>query len=180
MNFAELGITGALPVAGGCIHRCYRAERDGRALFLKVNDARFADAFAAEADGLAALRDAGCRTPQPISHGTSGAESYLLMEFLELKSRGDYAALGRMLAALHERHGESFGWARDNYVGATPQKNHRSASWGAFWREQRLEPQLALAKRNGHALDIGRVCDLLEKHNPAASLLHGEIGRAHV
>jgi len=171
----HLGITDMQPVSGGCIHRCFRASLKGRRVFLKVNDARFADAFAAEADGLAALRDAGCRAPGPISHGTSGAESYLLMEFLELKSRGDYAALGRMLAAVHERHGESFGWERDNYIGATPQKNHHSASWAEFWRKQRLEPQLALAKRNGHALDIGHVCDLLEKHNPVPSLLHGDL-----
>jgi len=175
----HLGIADAQPVSGGCIHRCYRASLKGRRVFLKVNDARFADAFAAEADGLAALRAAGCRAPEPVSHGASGAESYLLMEFVELKSRGDYAALGRMLAALHEHHGESFGWARDNYIGATPQKNDRSASWAEFWRERRLGPQLALAKRNGHVIDVARVCDLLEKHNPAPSLLHGDLWRGN-
>ncbi len=175
MIFKHLGITDAQPVSGGCIHRCYRANLKGRRVFLKVNGAGFADAFAAEADGLAALRAAGCRAPEPVSHGGSGAESYLLMEFLELKSRGDYAALGRMLAALHERQGESFGWARDNYIGATPQKNDRSASWAEFWREQRLGPQLALAQRNGYPIDLGHVCDVLEKHSPAPSLLHGDL-----
>jgi len=152
----HLGIADAQPVSGGCIHRCYRASLKGRRVFLKVNDARFADAFAAEADGLAALRAAGCRAPEPVSHGASGAEG-----------------------ALHERHGESFGWARDNYIGAAPQKNDRSASWAEFWRERRLGPQLALAKRNGHVIDVARVCDLLEKHNPAPSLLHGDLWRGN-
>ena len=175
MNFEHLGITDAQSVSGGCIHRCYRASLKGRRVFLKVNDARFADAFAAEADGLAALRSAGCRAPEPVSHGCVGTEAYLLMEFLELKSRGDYAALGRALAALHERQGEQFGWTRANYIGSTPQKNDPSSSWAEFWRKQRMEPQLSLARRNGYAIDLGDVCDLLEKHNPAPSLLHGDL-----
>ena len=175
MNLEHLGITDAQPVSGGCIHRCYRASLNGRRVFLKVNEARLADAFAAEADGLAAVRAAGCTAPEPVSHGSAGSESYLLMQFLELKSRGDYAALGRMLAKLHAQHGEHFGWARDNYIGATPQKNATSTNWAEFWRKQRMEPQLALAKRNGYAIDIGNVCDLLEDHNPAPSLLHGDL-----
>ena len=93
MNFAELGISAAEPVSGGCIHRCYRARLGSRTVFLKLNEARFADAFAAEADGLRALRDAGCRAPEPLSHGATGASAYLLLEFLELRSGGDFASL---------------------------------------------------------------------------------------
>jgi protein-ribulosamine 3-kinase len=173
--FAELGIVGAQPVSGGCIHRCYRASRAGRAVFLKVNDARLADAFAAEADGLAALRAAGCTAPEPLSHGMAGAQSYLMMEFLELESRGDFAALGRMLAAMHGAHGAEFGWTRGNYIGSTPQQNARHKRWARFWREERLEPQVALARGNGYAIDIGDVCDLLDGHDPAPSLLHGDL-----
>jgi fructosamine-3-kinase len=173
--FKHLGIADAQPVSGGCIHRCFRATRSGRAVFLKVNDARFADAFAAEADGLAALRAAGCAAPEPISHGASGASAYLLMEFLELKSRGDFVALGRMLAALHGVQGNRFGWARDNYIGATPQANGSYESWPEFWRERRLGPQLALAKRNGYDIDAGNVTALLEAHEPTPSLLHGDL-----
>jgi protein-ribulosamine 3-kinase len=171
----HLGIDGAQPVSGGCIHRCYRATLSGRTVFLKVNHAQFADAFAAEADGLAALRAAGCTAPEPISHGAAGASSFLLMEFLELKARGDFAALGRMLAALHRRQGERFGWARDNYIGSTPQPNGAHDSWAQFWRERRLAPQLALAKNNGYTLDADHVLDLLEGHEPAPSLLHGDL-----
>ena len=97
------------------------------------------------------------------------------MEFLELRSRGDFAALGRMLATLHRSHGDEFGWPRDNYIGATPQPNGRSASWRDFWRERRLGPQLALAKRHGYPIDIGNVGDLLDGHEPAPSLLHGDL-----
>ena len=173
--FEHLGIADAQPVSGGCIHRCYRATFKGRRVFVKVNASRLADAFAAEADGLAALRAAGCTAPEPLAHGIAGSDAYLLMEFFELKSRGDYAALGRMLAAMHEVHGSEFGWARDNYIGSTPQPNGRHENWTQFWRERRLEPQLALAERNGYAIDIGDVCDLLDGHDPAPSLLHGDL-----
>jgi protein-ribulosamine 3-kinase len=163
-------------VSGGCIHRCYRVA-DG---FLKVNDQSMADALAAEADGLAALRGTGCIAPEPIEHGIDGGEAYLLMQWLELRSRGDFAALGRMLARVHRSTGKQFGWVRDNYIGSTPQKNAPHASWARFWREQRLEPQLALAAEKGHRIDIGRVCDLLEKHEPQPSLVHGDLWSGNV
>jgi protein-ribulosamine 3-kinase len=173
--FKHLGVADAQPVSGGCIHRCYRATLGGRLVFLKVNEARFADAFAAEADGLAALRAAGCTAPEPISHGTAGANAYLLMEFLELESRGDFAALGRMLAALHRMQGQHFGWARDNYIGSTPQPNGAYDNWADFWRERRLGPQLALARKNGYALDAPDVERMLKGHAPQPSLLHGDL-----
>jgi protein-ribulosamine 3-kinase len=175
MNFAELGISAAEPMSGGCIHRCYRGVRDARAVFLKVNDARFLGAFAAEAEGLAALRAAGCTTPEPLAHGSAGASAYLLLEFLELRASGDFGALGSMLAAVHGRQAERYGWDRDNTIGATPQSNGWCESWTSFWRERRLEPQLALAASNGYRIDVPPVWRLLEGHAPAPSLLHGDL-----
>ena len=171
----HLGIADAAPVSGGCIHRCYRATRGGRTVFVKLNDAPLADAFAAEADGLRALREAGCTAPEPVEHGALGASAFLMLEYLELRGRGDFAALGRMLAALHRVRGERYGWERDNYIGSTPQANSTCASWAEFWRERRLQPQLALAARNGHRVAAGDVWRLLEGHEPPASLLHGDL-----
>jgi len=175
MKFEQLGITDAQPVSGGCIHRCYRAVRAGRAVFLKLNDARFAEAFAAEAEGLAALRAAGCTAPEPLAHGTAGDSAFLLMEFLSLSGSGDFAALGTMLAAMHRRQAQRFGWARDNFIGSTPQENAWCESWAQFWRDRRLQPQLALARRNGLVLDTPNVEKLLERHEPQPSLLHGDL-----
>jgi protein-ribulosamine 3-kinase len=171
----HLGISDAEPLTGGCIHRCYRVRREGRALFLKVNHRPLADAFAAEADGLAALRDAGARAPDPLAYGSCGGSAYLLLEYLELGSSGDYASLGRMLAGMHRRVGERHGWRRDNYIGPTPQANGACGSWQDFWRERRLEPQLELARRNGYRLDDVPVCLLLEGYEPAPSLVHGDL-----
>jgi fructosamine-3-kinase len=177
--FKELGITEATAAPGGCIHRCYRVTLRGETRFLKANDATFADAFAAEADGLDALRAAGCRAPGPIAHGALGAEAYLLMEHLALRPAGDFAALGRLLAGLHRREGERFGWRRDNFIGATPQPNGWCESWAEFWRTRRLAPQLQLARQNGFDLEMPPL-SLLEGHRPRPSLLHGDLWSGNV
>ncbi len=147
----------------------------GTRRFLKTNDARFADAFAAEAGGLAALRNAGLRSPEPLAHGVAGDQAFLLMEFLQLQSNGDFAALGKMLAAAHHHTAPRFGWQRDNYIGTTPQANGWCDDWAKFWRERRLLPQLELARRNGFDLKINSLDLVLEKHRPRASLLHGDL-----
>ena len=170
-----LGATSLHAVSGGCIHRCYRATIEGRAFFVKVNEARFADVFAQEADGLAALCGAGVRAPRPLKHGTLGGEAYLVMEFLELRARGDWSALGRMLAHAHRHTGPRFGWARDNSIGATPQRNGWHDDWKTFFAERRLAPQLALARAKGFAIDSGRALEVLDGHRPEASLLHGDL-----
>ena len=171
-----LGAQSAAPVAGGCIHRCYRATIDGAARFVKVNEARFADVFAAESEGLAALRAAGVRAPQPTRHGSHGKHAFLVMEFLELRPSGNWAELGRMLAKQPRHHGPCFGWARDNYIGTTPQRNARHDDWCGFFAECRLTPQLRLAQGNGFRLEAAKqVIDVLAQHQPQPSLLHGDL-----
>jgi protein-ribulosamine 3-kinase len=107
-------------VAGGCINECYRVTSEGEHRFLKLNDARYADAFAAEADGLEALRTAGMRVPAPLACGAAAGKAYLLLEFLDLTGKRDFARLGRMLAAVHKQTAARFGWHRDNFIGASP------------------------------------------------------------
>lgn len=173
----------ATPASGGCIHRCYILESAGRKFFAKTNDRSHLDGFAAEADGLAALAKAGARVPTPLRFGSTEEDAFLVLEHLDLRGRGDYRALGRILAALHSTRGEYYGWPRNNYIGATPQLNRRSSSWNDFWRDARLVPQLELAGRNGLGNALLRKGDrllavlpqLLAGHAPAASLLHGDL-----
>jgi protein-ribulosamine 3-kinase len=159
----QLGIAAASPVAGGCIRDCYRATIQGKPCFVKVN---------AEAEGLAALRTAGLRAPQPLAQGSAAGQSYLLLEYLELRSKGDFAELGRMLANAHRKPGPRFGWARDNYIGSTLQLNGWSEDWAEFWRERRIRPQ---AERAGVQVDLDAVDRLLGNHRPQPSLLHGDL-----
>jgi fructosamine-3-kinase len=170
-----LGIDSSEAVSGGCIHNCYRVSVGSRLRFLKLNEAPCAEAFAAEADGLDALRASGMRAPEPLAHGVAGEQAYLLLEYLELNNKGDFAALGRMLAQAHRTPGARFGWERDNYIGATPQVNGWCDDWAEFWRERRLRPQIELAKRNGFDLPSKDPGALLENHKPQPSLLHGDL-----
>ena len=162
-------------MSGGCIHDCYRVTIAGAQRFLKLNEERFADAFAAEADGLNALRTTGLRAPEPFSHGIAAGKAYLLLEYLDLKQRGDFAALGRMLAAAHRKPGPRFGWSRDNYIGSTPQQNGWCDDWEEFWHERRLRPQIELAASNGFDLPDLDPGPLLQNHRPQPSLLHGDL-----
>jgi protein-ribulosamine 3-kinase len=175
-----LRIKSAERAAGGCIHRCYQVVIDGEQRFLKTNSADYSDAFAAEADGLEALRANGMRTPRLIAQSAAIGDAYLLLEFLDLGSKGSFAALGRMLAAAHRRPGPRFGWARDNYIGATPQQNGWSDNWAEFWRERRMKPQLELAKRKGFDLGEVNLEGLLDRHEPQPSLLHGDLWSGNV
>jgi protein-ribulosamine 3-kinase len=174
-----LRISSAEAVAGGCIHECYRVEMQATTRFVKCNSNTYEDAFAAEADGLAALRSAGMRAPEPLAHGTGGSHAYLVLEHLDLNGEKDFAALGRMLAIAHRKPGPRFGWQRDNYIGTTPQHNGWCDGWMQFWMERRMRPQVELAKRNGFDLRFPRFSGL-ERHHPVPSLLHGDLWSGNV
>jgi fructosamine-3-kinase len=106
-----------------------------------------------------------------------------VLEYLEMRGSGNYAALGRTLALVHSVGGAFFGWRRDNYIGSTPQHNRRSPSWSEFWRDARLRPQLELGRKNGLGTSllakaerlIEAVPRLLSGHAPAPCLLHGDL-----
>ena len=102
--------------------------------FLKEGAPARADAFAAEADGLDALRP-HIRVPQVLERGVRDGKAYIRLEFLQLERTGDWNALGRMLADLHRQTGPRFGWARDNYIGLSPQQNGWCDDWAEFWSQ---------------------------------------------
>jgi fructosamine-3-kinase len=141
--------------------------------FLKEGAPSRADAFAAEADGLEALRP-HIRVPQVLDRGIRSGKAFILLEHLDLQRSGDFAQLGRMLAALHRQTGPRFGWGRDNYLGLSPQQNGWRGDWAEFWRETRLRPQLDWATSKGFALEMPHL-KLLEGHQPQPSLLHGDL-----
>jgi protein-ribulosamine 3-kinase len=170
----SLGISAVEPVAGGCIHDCYRVSIGRNVRFLKTNESQYADAFAAEAEGLAALGAAGMRVPEPLGHGVAGERAYLLLAHLDLKGKKDFAALGRMLAAAHRTSGPRFGWQRGNYIGSTPQPNDWCDHWAQFWMQRRIGPQIELARHNGFDIPAPSM-KFLEHHKAEPSLLHGDL-----
>ncbi len=181
----SFALRNSTPVGGGSINEAYRLEgTDGTRHFLKLNDARHLAMFVAEAEGLQTIAATStiC-VPRPIAHGSANGQSYLVLEHLELGSRGDARLLGGQLAALHRCVGDSFGFDHDNFIGTTPQLNARTDDWVTFWRERRLGFQLRLAAENGYQ---GQLQSLGEKlmdalpaffanHMPQPSLLHGDL-----
>jgi fructosamine-3-kinase len=180
-----------VPVAGGCINHGARVEAGRRSFFLKWNAAAPPRLFDAEADGLRALGRPGVlRVPTPVARGGgSGAPSWLLMEYIPAGAKAtDFdTRLGRGLAALHASipRDAGPGWHSGNWIGSLPQSNRRTASWGTFWRDQRIVPQLSRAREGGHfAGPRGAVLDQVVDRIPAAladvdagpvHLLHGDL-----
>jgi fructosamine-3-kinase len=169
---------------------------NGQAHFLKWNDQAAVEMFAAEADGLEALRAAETlRVPEVLGWGGSGTPSdpgWLLMEFIPNGPSGkDYGRkLGEGLAGLHGAvesgpHGGEFGWHRSNFIGSLPQENQERAGWCEFWRDLRIEPQVSMARGRGYfSGGEGRILDdlmdrmdelLPEDEHAVPSLLHGDL-----
>jgi protein-ribulosamine 3-kinase len=180
---------GRTAIGGGWINQAYHVEgRDGRRFFIKLNSADKAAMFAAEVAGLSEIAATQTiRVPQPIAHGVAGKQSYLVLEHLELSSRGDAHLLGEQLAAMHRCTGDRFGFSQDNFIGATPQPNEwprgEKADWIDFWRERRLGFQLRLAAQNGYGGQLqslgekllGTLPAFFKNYTPQPSLLHGDL-----
>lgn len=185
-------------MAGGDINQAWKLElwraTDGARMrvFIKQNRAERAAMFAAEAAGLQALaRNSALRIPAVLAQGVTvatedtAASAYLVLEFITLarSEKADIQQLGQGLAAQHRIMAPAFGWQRDNTIGSTPQANAWTKSWAAFYRDQRLGPQLALAQRNGASsalLHAGeRLCHVLPHfftdYTPTPALLHGDL-----
>ncbi|MBB5193161.1 fructosamine-3-kinase [Silvimonas terrae] len=166
-------------VAGGDINEAWRLRTSEGDWFVKLNTASRRAMFEAERAGLAALAR-GIHVPSPVLCGVAGEHAFLVLEWLDLRRRGDEAELGRQLARLHRLTAPQYGWPHDNTIGSTTQPNGWMDNWLDFFRERRLGHQFALAARNGIALrDTRLLLDclpaLLGGRKTVPSLLHGDL-----
>jgi protein-ribulosamine 3-kinase len=187
-------ILGAEPVTGMCIHQTVRLSTNlHEDFFLKWTGEPILVDFAAEGDGLSALREATDLTvPEVIGHSGDGeSPAWLLLEYVPHGTAApDYAErLGEALATLHEAREGPYGWHRSNYIGSLPQTNTPLDDWAGFWWAQRLEPQLALARDNGLLLGLDQEWAALESKLPSLladatadgpSILHGDLWSGNV
>ena len=173
-------------IGGGCINQAYCVSDGQRRFFVKINTAGQLPMFAAEAAGLQEIIQSNTlRAPQPICWEQNGQNAWLVLEHLDLNDRGSGSAedLGTGLAAMHRITMPQFGWSRDNTIGSTPQINTPSTNWLSFWRTNRLQFQLDLAKKNGHHGKLQKLGEqlledfhlLFTSYSPAPSLLHGDL-----
>ena len=171
-------------VGGGSIHRTLRYRTSTGAVFVKQGARDVAPMFAAEARGLSAIAaTATIRVPAVLAQGETEHEAFLCLEWLDFGGRSADAALGQQLAAMHRTLGTAHGDHPDNFIGLTPQCNRSHAHWSTFFRDERLLPQLSLAREQGadaRTIERGellasRLDSLFGGYEPKPSLLHGDL-----
>jgi fructosamine-3-kinase len=89
---------------------------------------------------------------------------------------------------MHRATSGRYGWSRANFIGPLPQSNDAADDWPSFWRTQRLEPQVRLARDQLGSATVARFARLLgelePRLGPAAedgpSLLHGDLWNGNV
>ena len=178
-------------IGGGCINQTFKISDGDIHYFAKLNSAGSLPMFEAEAAGLNEIyQTQTLRVPQPICWGENNHQSWLILEYLHLSntSKGNAAALGSGLAAMHQIHSKHFGWTRNNTIGKTAQINTTTTDWVQFWRKNRLGYQLNLAKNNGYSGKLQQLGERLmsdlsvffNSTSPAASLLHGDLWNGNV
>lgn len=172
-------------IGGGCINQAFKLSDGCQHWFVKTNTAEQLSMFEAEAAGLNAMAEtATIGVPSALCTGTHESSSYIVLDYIShgRSNRDSQRLAGERLAQMHQHQAESFGWHRDNTIGATPQRNTWTADWISFWRDHRLGFQLQLAAAKGYGGRLQKLGDeLLERfpalidHAPHPSLLHGDL-----
>ena len=121
-------------IGGGCINQAVVLGAGEQRVFVKLNSADLLAMFEAEAAGLAEMAATNSiRVPEPICTGMVAQQAFIAMEHINLGgARGDTAAAGRQLAALHGATRERFGWDRVTTPSAPRRSLTRSTPTGSL------------------------------------------------
>ncbi|MGS0525787.1 fructosamine kinase family protein [Zobellia nedashkovskayae] len=174
-------------VSGGDISEAYLLETETERFFCKVNHGDNGyDLFKTEKMGLQTIAQSKTISVpnillcEPLEKG-----GFLVMDYIEPKrpTETNYELLGHQLAALHHNATQDkFGFSSDNYIGNLNQSNSNHTQWAEFYVQERLVPQLQLAKDTGRLNDneISSENQLLTTcknlfPNTKPSLLHGDL-----
>lgn len=179
-------ITAVEHVSGGDINQARLLKTPHGDFFLKLNTGpRAKSMFEAEEKGLRLLASAKViRTPEAIAVVSGGQHAGLLLEYIETGYRapGFWESFGASLSQLHRQSASQFGLDHDNFIGSLPQPNGRHDTWVSFYIQERLEPQVKMAKAAnqftpGDLRGFDRLFQKLPELLPAESpsLIHGDL-----
>ncbi|MDJ1131719.1 fructosamine kinase family protein [Streptomyces iconiensis] len=177
-------VVSATPVGGGSICDAYHVGLDdGSAAFVKTLDSAPSDFFAAEAAGLARLRETGA-VAVPEVYGAG--RDVLVLEWVEpgVPDAAQAERLGRDLAALHASPAPSYGTPGEPcYLGPLPLTSPAEpvtdpAAWPVFHVEHRLLPLLRAAVDSSRiaapdARAVETLCARLAEGGAAAEAVAG-------
>lgn len=179
----NFGIKTYSRLTGGDINDVFLlTSKEGKKSVVKLNDAdKYPGMFEAEKTGLEHLARPGViDIPEVFDVGKISDTAYLLLDYKESAPKAsDFTEnFGKQLAAIHKTTSEEFGFPEDNYIGSLPQYNKSSTSAVDFYINQRLEPQLKIAKDRGYSLQINgdffkNISEIIPKEPPA--LIHGDL-----
>lgn len=178
----------------------FAAEAAGLTAIADVGAIRVPRVLALRDEGGGPRRGAGLAASSPDARearangsAPGGATArWILLEWLPpgRPTEASWSRLGAALANLHRAVGEGYGWIRDNFIGALSQSNAPTPDWAAFWRDQRLLPQLRLAYDAGYFDTEARrrfdaLLDSLDDRlagteSDGASPLHGDLWSGNV
>lgn len=138
-------------IGGGDINEARLLETPKGRFFLKMNSHSEAlRMFQTEAQGLQDLAKADViRIPTVLLAGEAGGTAFLVLEYIASGRATDnfWQIFGERLARLHKHTHPTFGLSYDNFIGRLPQPNKPTKTWPEFFIEQRILPQLHLARQ---------------------------------
>ena len=108
--------------------------------------------FEKETAGLRILASANAvGVPEVVSWGQKDDTAFLILQFIESTSkRPDFwERFAEELAILHHNKADYFGLDHNNYIGSLQQSNRKCDNWPDFFREERLERQVKVARDDG-------------------------------
>jgi len=179
-------------IGGGCINQAACATTNKGDFFIKWNYAdRFPGMFEAEAKGLELLAGANAiKVPRVLGTGPVDGQSYIVQEYIQggIRVPDFYRQFGQKLAHVHKMTSRSFGLDHNNYIGSLPQYNHHHDHWPDFFIEERIRPQLKMARdagavRQKHARQFDQLFHQLDGFFPEEppALVHGDLwGGNHI
>jgi len=173
-------------VGGGSINETFKISTSAGNFFVKKNSSsRYPQMFQKEAKGLKLLHDASeIDIPEIVCVGEGSNDAFLILNYIDSApmSSDFWTRFGEQLANLHKHTDGDFGLDHDNYIGSLYQRNNKHSQWSDFFREERLEFQVRMARNTGkigHDITnaFARFYKELESIFPQESpaLLHGDL-----
>lgn len=177
----SIGLSEWEAIGGGDICEVFliTGSKKDKFILKLIDSTGITDMFPKEMHGLNALKETGCiDIPAPIATGEVKDYSYLLLEYrAKGNATGDFwEKFGEQMACLHKHTNKNFGFSEDNYIGSLLQKNTWSKEAPDFYINQRLKPQLALAKKFELKISEDFLENIAENiPDEPPSLIHGDL-----